>query len=233
MTVRGIFRSLFASALLVTCASAAEVENIAATRTWTWQVTISATGEPGTQDCTLDLVAESYKGRQQTSLKRPETLCTLLGPVQVLASEALDFGAVTIFVEAIRGGEHSGPIVEVFALNASALRKLGEQELFDASYQRNEQTIVAVTGKALFSFCIACGGADANPDDDFFIPATLTIGCDGICVKPTMQRTERAAIEQQFTARKTKLLADLKDDQDGKAHVLATECTFREFLQRR
>lgn len=196
-------------------------------------MTVAATGLPGDADCTLDLVADSYKGRQQISLKRPETLCTLLGPVQMLASEALDFATVHIFVEAIRGGgEHAGPVVEIFALSDSGLRKLGEHELFDASYQRHDQTINAVTGKMLFSFCVICGGADANPDDDFFVPATLTIGCDGLCVKPTITRTERAAIEKQVAARKAQLLALLKDDQDGKAHVLATERAFREFLQR-
>lgn len=229
-----LLRGLLASTLLITCASAAEVEQIAATRTWTWQVTVAATGQPGESDCTLDLIAESYKGRQQISLKRTETFCTLLGPVQVLAAEAPDFGTVQIFVEAIRGGgEHAGPVVEVFTLTDAALRKLGEQELFDAAYQRDEHAIVAVTGKKLFSFCVMCGSPEANPDDDFFIPATLTIGCDGLCVTPTMKRAERTAIEKQFAARKTKLLIELKDDQDAKAHALATEHAFREFLQRR
>lgn len=227
-----LFRGLLASALLITCASAAEVEQIATTRTWTWQVTVAATGQPGEENCTLDLIAESYKGRKQISLKRTETLCTLLGPVQVLAAEAMDFGTVKIFVEAIRGGEHAGPVVEVFALTDSALRKIGEQELFDAAYQRDEQTIVAVTGKKLFSFCTACGGANANPDDDFFVPATLTIGCDGLCVKPTVTRTERANIEKQFGARTAKLVTRLKGDATNTAHVLATERAFREFLQR-
>ena len=229
-----ILRGLLASALLISgTSSAAAVEQIAATRTWTWQVTIVATGEPGAADCTLELIAESYKGRQQISLKRTETSCTLLGPVQILAAEMLDFDTIQIFVEAIRGGgEHAGPVVEVFTLTDSALRKIGEQELFDASYQRHDQTIVAVTGEKLFSFCVVCGGPDANPDDDFFVPATLTIGCDGLCVKPTIKRAERASIEKQFAARKAKLLADLKDDQDAKAHVLATERVFREFLRR-
>ena len=228
-----ILRGLLTSALLIGCASAAEVEQIAATRTWTWQVTVAATGQPGEADCTLDLITESYNGRQQISLKRIETLCTLLGPVQVLAAESLDFGAVQIFVEAIRGGgEHAGPVVEVFALTDSALRKIGEQELFDASYQRHDQTIVAVTGKKLFSFCVICGGPDANPDDDFFIPATLTIGCDGLCVTPTIKRAERTAIEKQFAERKAKLLAEVKDEPSAQTRILATERVFRQFLQR-
>ncbi len=161
--------------------------------------------------------------------------CSFFGPVTILASESSDFKLTHVFIEGARGGDgaHSGPIVGIYALDEDALRKLGEQEFFDATYQRKEGEIVSVSGKVLFSFCDVCDGPDAAEEgDNIFVPAVITFGCGGICVMPNVSDKERASLVAKFNAQKAVQPANRGSGID-KVFISNLEKEFHEFLSRK
>jgi hypothetical protein len=178
---------------------------IAEAKSGPWRVVVESTGERSKDDCRLQLVAETSQLRKETSLKRKSVNCSLYGAANVQASATKDYQDTYVFFEAARGGdgEHTGPIVEVFQLNKEGLKKLGEQELFEATYHRSEQTISSVTGRVLFSFCQVCDGPDlAAPEDNIFVPVRVTVGCSGLCITPTLSKPKREAALKRFLERK-------------------------------
>jgi hypothetical protein len=112
-------------------------EIVARTQTGQWIISVIAVGDSWNETCALNLVAETYQLKREISLKRPNVKCALFGPIQVTAT-AKDLDSTLVFFEAAHGGDgdHSGPIIEVFKLTKQGFQKLGEQEMFDASYQR-------------------------------------------------------------------------------------------------
>jgi hypothetical protein len=177
---------------------------IAKAGTWGWTLSVIDEGSEWAPSCKLELVAETYKVKRVISLKRDNHNCALFGPVHLYAAEAPNHESAIVFFESARGGDgdHSGPIVEVFALTRQGFKKLGEQELFDATYHRANEQITSVTGKVLFSLCDVCDGPEAAEDEDnFYIPVKITIGPTGILVKPLMTKQERKALLERFDNR--------------------------------
>lgn len=227
--------ALLMSLALLAWSNQSAAELIAKTHTWSWDVTVERHGDPWKDDCKLLLVANGFKGRHQISLKDKGVHCALFGPVQVLASETSDRNTAYVFFEAMRGGDgdHSSPIVEVFSLTQGGLRKLGGQSLNEASYRRKGETFVSVTGNVVYSFCDVCaGGQSGDPEMDFAIPVRVTIGCGGVCVTPTLNKTERAALVSKFEARKAQTLASPGTDERVRTHVKWLEGAFREMLRK-
>lgn len=178
---------------------------IAKTRTWEWWLSVISTGDAWNEGCKLMLIAENYQAKREVSLKRKGVNCALFGPSQLLSTDAEDRMSTLVIFEAMRGGDgdHSGPIVELYSLTRQGFRKLGEQELFEASYLRKNEQIYAVTGKVLFSLCFDCDGPESSDsEDNIFVPVRLTIGCGGICIKPTLDKKARQATLFKFTERK-------------------------------
>ena len=197
--------------LLLPFSAPATAEVVAKTHAWTWTVSLEKAGEPGSTDCTLQLVGETYQLKHQTSLKREGVSCDLYGPVNIVVSNALAVDDADVYVEAARGGDgdHSGPIVEVFRLTKQGFKKLGEKELFDASYRRSGDLVTEISAKVLFSLCDVCDGPDvASPADKIFVPVQVTVGCDGLCVKPTLNPAARQALLAKFQKRKAELFKD-------------------------
>jgi hypothetical protein len=208
---------------------------MAKARTWTWRVAVESTGDPWKDNCKLQLVADTYQLKQETDLKRQGVKCALFGPVGIVASDTETRETTYVFFEAARGGDgdHSGPIVEVFRLNKQGFKKLGEQELFEASYHRIGQVITSVTGKVLFSFCNVCDGPEAGePADNIFVPVRITVGCGGLCIKPTLAKREREALLKQFEERKSKASENYHVDANYQKYVVYLEKELRALLSR-
>ena len=110
-------------------------------------MSVESIGEPWKDDCTLKLVAETYQLKRDINIKRQGVNCALFGPIGIAVSDTENREETYVFLEAARGGDgdHSGPIVEVYRLSKLGLKKLGENELFEASYQRSGQAITSVT----------------------------------------------------------------------------------------
>jgi hypothetical protein len=230
-----MLRTLVVILALVACSSTIYAETLAKTRTWSRQFVLEALGDPWKKDCDLVLSGDGFNSKAKISLKQTSGLCPLFGPVMLFATDSADRKSSIVFVEAAHGGDgdHSGPILDVYSLRNSEFKKLGSQELFDANYQRIDGTIVSVTGKVLFSFCDVCDGPDAaGLDDNIFVPAILTIGCGGICVKPHITKHERNDITALFKAGKTRAMEE-KENPELQTYVKSLENTFNEFLHRK
>jgi hypothetical protein len=200
-------RACLALSFLLSYSTASMADVVAKARSAKWQLSVESAGELHLPTCTLKLIAESGQVKRVTSIKRPGHACTLFGRVGIAVSDAPNREEVHVFLEAARGGDgdHTGPIVQVFHLDEQGFKKLGEQELFEASYQRSGETITSITGKVLFSLCDTCDGPEvADPEDNIFVPVRLTIGCNGICVTPSANPAERQAILQRFRERASK-----------------------------
>jgi hypothetical protein len=154
-------------------------------------------------------------------LKRDFYNCALFGPITLFATASKDYKRLSIVVEAARGGDgdHTGPILEFFALDEQGLRKLGEQALFDASYVRREGELAQIDGKVLFDFCDACDGPQVSDPANILVPVRITFGCDGICVKASVSPAQAQAIRNRFLSQKKKVLDENKsgDDKERKA----------------
>jgi hypothetical protein len=225
-------------ALLITLVAILPTSNadtLATTRTWTRQLSLVTSGDSWKKDCDLVLFSEGYQSKAKVSLKQKDGLCPLFGPVMLFATDSTDHKSTIVFVEAARGGdgEHTGPILVVYSLSKNEFKKLGEQELFDAIYQRKNDVIVSVTGKVLFSFCDVCDGPDvADLEDNIFIPAELTFGCGGVCVKPTLTKQGSNAFVSLFSARKANALKDRKNEEYS-TYANNLERRFSEFIHRK
>lgn len=195
---------------VLTSACAANAEILAKVHTPSWDVSVVLHGNPTSEGCVLFLSADSHRGHAKIDLKQPWHRCDLFGPVMLLATDSADYQVTHVFLEAARGGDgdHTGPIVEVYELTSKGFRKLGQQELFEASYHRKGQEFDSVSGTVLFSFCDVCDGPDAaEPEDNIFVPAVLTIGCGGICVRPALSKQEQAALTSRFDERRAAMRA--------------------------
>ena len=160
--------------LLFTASSQVSATDIIArSRTWAGSVSLESEGSLWADPCSLDLIAKFQQTAHRLSLKRSSLGCALFGPVHLILSEAEDHQDAVIIVEAARGGDgdHTGPILEVFRVNKTALRKLGEVELFSATYVRKAQEIEFIEGRRFFSLCGVCDGPGAgDPENDFYVP---------------------------------------------------------------
>lgn len=191
--------------LLVVGSNAMAAEIVARSQTWAGSVSLVRDGNAWTDSCSLDLVAQFQQIPHRVRLKRPTTNCSLFGPVQIMLSEARDHREGLIVVEAARGGDgdHTGPLLEVFRVDKTTIQKLGEVELFSATYVRKAQEIQFIEGRLLFSLCTACDGPEAaEPNDNIFVPVRVSINRDGLAVVPTVTSAERTAIWSRFQQRK-------------------------------
>ncbi|HEY5995257.1 MAG TPA: hypothetical protein VIU46_11740 [Gallionellaceae bacterium] len=219
--------------ILAVSASTAHAELVARAQTGPWQLSIEAE-DATSDDCSVNLVADNHSYEHKISLKRKGGGCSFFGPVMIFGTNSPDYKLTHVFVEGARGGDgdHTGPIVEVFAVNEHGIKKLGEQELFDASYQRKDGEVVSISGKVLFSLCDACDGPDAaGARDNIFVPAVITFGCKGICVKPAVSQEERARIVSRFEAAVTAASKEYGRHVD-KAFVKRLRTRLMEFLSR-
>jgi hypothetical protein len=181
------------------------------------------------------LIAENYLFKREISLKEAHVNCALFGPVHVIAAESNDRKSTLVFFEAARGGDgdHSGPIVEVYKLTNQGFQKLGEQQLFDATYHRRDKQITAVTGAVLYSFCDTCDGPESSdPEDNFYISAKLMISSTGISVKPTISKQERKALLDKFDSRAAQAIKDHHFDKDYPVFVKNLRQQLEMFLKK-
>lgn len=192
--------------LLVVASSYAMAEEIVArSQTWAGSVSLVRDGSAWTDSCSLDLVAQFQQSHHRTQIKRATTNCSLFGPVQLILSEAQNHRDAVIIVEAARGGDgdHTGPLLEIFRIDKTAIQKLGEIELFSATYVRRAQEVQFIEGRLLFSLCTVCDGTEAaDPNHNIFLPVRVSINRDGLAVTSTAKRAERTAIWSQFQQQK-------------------------------
>jgi hypothetical protein len=210
-------------------------EVVAKAGTWGWKLAVISDGDPWESSCKLRLVADTYQLKHEVSIKRKGVNCALFGPVHLYAAETPDHNSVTIFFEAARGGDgdHSGPIVEAFKLTKKGLKKLGEHELFDATYNRKDEQITSVTGTVLYSLCDICDGPDASdPADNFYIPAKITTGQTGISVKPTITKQERKALLDKFDSQAKIDSKEKEHDKDFENYIKVVRKELASFLGR-
>jgi hypothetical protein len=204
-------------------------EVVAKTRTWAWTFTVTSEGDPWDKSCKLKLVADTYQLKREINLKKKDVNCALFGPVNMYAAEAPDRESTMLFFEASRGGDgdHSGPIVEAYRLTRAGFKKLGEQELFDATYHRKDEQITSVTGTVLYSFCESCDGPDAtDPADNFYVPAKITIGSTGFSIKPMLSKTDRKSLLEKFDSRSAAVMKENDFDKDSIQDVRKALNTF-------
>lgn len=198
-----MIKNMIIASLIMIPISAVAAETVAKVKATEWSISVVAEGVAWENSCKLKLIASEGKRKKEINLKREETGCLLLGPAHLEVSESTDNQAVTVFFEADRGDDshNTGPIVEVFRLNKSAIKKLGEQRIFDATYIRQNGQIASVTGKALFSLCPTCEyPVSLTPEENFYIPVKLTIGKGGISVEATLSQQERKNLMAKFEA---------------------------------
>jgi hypothetical protein len=232
-----MWRALIPLCVLLTQSSVASADNVLAfTRTPPWGLTILESGASHSSDCQVWLRASTNGAERRISLKREFFNCALYGPIALFATASKDYKRLSIVVEAARGGDggHTGPILEFFSLDEQGLRKLGEQELFDASYVRRERQLTQVSGTALFSLCDTCDGPDVtSPAENIYVPVRITFGCDGICVKAAVNPSQAEAIRKTFLNKKKKALAQGSSEPGYSRHVEEIESSLNHLLDSR
>mgnify|MGYP001618853482 CR=1 FL=1 len=216
------------------------VDVVAKASAWGGTFSVNAEGDAWDKSCKLTLMANTYdkagnKLKREISLKREGVNCALHGPVHIYAADTSDRESVIVFFEASRGGDgdHSGPIVEVFKLTMtnSNFQKLGEEELFDATYHRKNEQITSVTGTVLYSLCQYCDGP-SDTEDDFYIPAIMTIGQSDISVKPTISKQEHKSLLEKFDARAAIAIKENDFDKKIPNFIKAVRKEMNTFLRR-
>lgn len=205
-------------------------EIIARTELGRYTITLVPSGSPYTDTCNLRLIAEADNFRRSTELRRPFYHCALYGRVQVIGSWEPKDDSATIFVEARRGGDgdHTGPIVEVFRLTPKGFTKLGEIELFDATYVRLEEKISTVWGKMVFNFCDVCDGPEVS-EEKVFVSVQVDVGASGLKVRNTLDEGAKAAVKRQFAEMKRSALA--RQGQDRRTYEKYVRELERRFLK--
>lgn len=191
--------------LLATASQAMAGEIVARSRTWAGSVTLESDGDVWLESCSLNLIAQFQQTTHRIGLKRPNSNCSLFGPVQLVLSETPDHREGLVIVEAARGGDgdHTGPLLEVFRIDKSAAQKIGEIELFSATYLRKGQEVRFIEGRRLFSLCTVCDGPEApNPNDNIFVPVRVSVTQGALAVTPIVTLSERAAILRRFQQRR-------------------------------
>jgi len=196
-----------------------------------YNLSIVASGLSYLENCELNLVAEAHNFRRATSLRRSFHNCMLYGPIQITASKVSQDGTAFVFVEAVRGGDgdHTGPIVEVFHLGLTGFRKIGELELFDATYPREEGNILVLSGKVLFDFCDVCDGPDAS-EDKIFVPVQVKILPYSLTVRSTLNVTGKASVAKEFEKMKNERVAEIGQSRNYPEYVRKLEERFRALL---
>lgn len=232
-------RTLLVLLALLIWAPTSMADVVAKMTTGEWEISVFFDGSPHGKDCQLDLVGETYQIKKKISLKKTggqhsaETECSLFGSVQIVASPSPDLKSTYVIVEAARGGDgdHTGPILTIFQLTKNGFQKLGEREFFDATYHRQYQKINSITGSVYFTFCSVCDGPSVD-EDDFYVPAKITIGCGGICVKSTLSKADRTALLQKFKAQKEKVLQEQNAFAVDHKYIEAVQRDLNEFMAR-
>lgn len=205
---------------------------IARTELGRYTLSLESSGSPYIDKCDLNLVADAHDFMRSISLRRSFYNCALHGGVQILGSLDAEGDSAAVFVEAARGGDgdHTGPIVEVFRLNHRGFQKLGEVELFDATYVRDGGRISLVTGKALFDFCDVCDGPDASRDK-LFIPVQVNVLPGGLTIRSTLDQRGKAVAEKRFEDMKRSSVAEVgKYRRTYESYVRKLEARFRDLL---
>jgi hypothetical protein len=221
--------------ILLLPGSAAASEIVAKARTGQWKISVITDGDSWKDDCSLNLIAETYQLKRETTLKRAHVNCALFGPVHVIAAESNDGKSTLAFFEAARGGDgdHSGPIIEIYRLTNHGFQKLGEQQLFHATYHRKDKEITAVTGAVLYSLCYTCDGPDASdPEDNFYISTKIMISSTGISIKPTISKQERKVLLDKFDSRVAQAIKDHDFDKNYPAFVKNLRQQLEMFLKK-
>jgi hypothetical protein len=221
-------------ALLPTAAFSAET--VAKVKTSEWSVSVVSEGVSWENSCKLKLKLGDEKTKKEISLKRQETNCLLRGPVHLQAAEdAADHQNVTVFLEAERGDDsyHTGPVVEVFRLTNTGIKKLGEQVLFDATYHRKHEQITHVTGNVLFSLCQTCEYPEStNPEENIYVPVKLTAKGTNIAVVPTLSARERKELSGRFESQAKAAAKDAESESDFPKFVSGLRKQLQSLLKR-
>lgn len=160
-------------------------------------------GRPWEKSCKLTFQTKNGQLKRELSIKREEHGCLMLGPVQLYVSASTDDLTTIIYLESDRGDDSgsTGPIIEAFESTRDSLKKIGEYELFDALFHRQEQQIASVTGNALFSLCDYCEyRVSLNEEENFFVPVTMKVTKQGLLVKASLNSDERKQLLKRFDA---------------------------------
>ena len=206
-------------------------EIIAKTRTWSWLISVRSEGTPSKESCRLELVAEGFRGKNAINIKRKGINCGLYGPVRIYASEAWDRKSTIVLLEAMRGGDgdHTGPVVEAFRLSHLGFMKLGEAEIFDATYHIKDGQILYVTGHISFSLQMQ-SPAWPNMEDSIAVPVVMTLGARSVWLRPTISKKERELLVQKFEA-KTAALLEGHDDEFTSTYIKPHIDNIRKYLK--
>ncbi len=182
------------------------------------------------ESCSLELVVSYWQVEHRAQLRHPIVYCSLYGPVQIVSSETKDGNASLIFVEASRGGDgdHTGILIQAFWISQKEFKKLGEVELFSASYIRRRQKIQAIEGELQFSFSPSSPNLHyTNSRDDIYVPVRVTVDRSGLKVRTTATSAERKAIWRHFRMRRDGAKYDFGTDVD----ITALESALRAALR--
>lgn len=204
------------------------------TRTYTdhYSLSVVVTGPEDSDTCELSLTAEGHKSIFSISLRRPFYNCALFGSTQIRAGSSLGSDVMIVFVEAARGGDgvHTGPIIEVFRLGPKGFGKLGEVELFDATYVRKGGSISHVLGNLCFDFCNVCDGPEVS-DNKMFIPVRLDIRNDSLVTQTTLDQRGKERAYKEFEDREKEAYSDHVKDEKYDDYVRTLETRFRALLK--
>ncbi len=183
-------------------AASAQALALATAHTASWEFSVEMPDGPGAGD-KCELVAKNAKMQIGINVSGKDFHCEFLYPVKLTAGEAADGKSALVFLEGSRGGEnsHTTRLVEVYALGAEGFSKLGREEFFPAAYVRRGGEIVSVVGRVMFAVDPLVDGLSGKEEGkEVFVPAVLTPGSSGVCVRPSITGYEKKALIEKFNA---------------------------------
>jgi len=154
-----------------------------------------------TNECSLLLVASTFGHNHSIDISHSNYKCSLFMNVTILGHYNPRNKKSYVFFESAFGGDgdHTLPILQIFEIDKSGIKKLGEATFSSFSYVRSGNMIDHVIGEEIVDLCFDCIDFGVPKEDLLFtIPTRITIGCSGICEEINLTKSDQLRVLEKM-----------------------------------
>ena len=168
-----------------------------------WTVELVGSSDRYSDDCTLDLIARNASVDFKLNFKHEIYGCRLMRftKITLLPSDSSKYIAI---IELSRGGDgdNTGPLISIVNISEDGLEKVSEIQAYLPRFFEDDQRFEKITAKLLFGFQNGYDPDLIDPQDNFYLPVEIRLGCSGICVVSTLSRDESDLMHKKYLERK-------------------------------
>lgn len=168
-----------------------------------WTVELVGSSDRYSDDCTLNLLARNSSVDFKLNFKHEIYGCRLMRftKITLLPSDSSEYIAA---VELSRGGDgdNTGPLVSIVNISNDRVEKISEIQAYLPRYFDDGQKFEKITAKLLFGFQNGYDPDLIDPQDNFYLPVEIRLGCSGICIVSTLSKDESDLMHKKYLERK-------------------------------